>query len=347
VIFIGANGAGKSTILEAISLMSSLKSFRGANDKDMIQHDCSRYLVELEYESISGMHKMSMGFGGADRNDKTERRMRIDENSANRISDFIGHFQTVVFAPDDINIIEGGPGERRRFIDIVLASLHTEYLVSLQSYKRILKLRSACFYKAGGRADEKLVASMDHDLIKFGCIIQKTRNEFLSEFEGIFSRLVNYVSSGSDAWKIRYQPSIKDGNVSEKYRSAIESTRAEDMKMRQTTHGIHRDRILFTDQKSGENDISRVGSQGQKRTVVLALKMAQFEYTKKRKSEKPVLLIDDVLNELDIERRKKFITFLHDAGQAFITATDISALNDFINDKKETAEFQILYMDKI
>lgn len=346
VIFIGANGVGKTSVLESISLMSNLKSFRGANDKDMIYHGSPQYLVELEYENYSGSHKMSMGFGGAGKGEKTERRMRMDSQQISRISDFIGHFQTVVFAPDDINIVEGGPAERRRFIDIVLASLYTEYLVALQMYRKILKLRSACLYRPADRIDEKLVASMDNDLVKFGSIIQKHRETFIDEFQEIFSRLVEYVSSGSDAWKMQYQPSIAGGGFSEKYRLALENVRGEDIKTRQTTRGIHRDRILFTDLKSGENDITKIGSQGQKRTVVLALKMAQFEYTRKRKSEKPVLLIDDVLNELDIERRKNFINFLHEAGQAFITATDISALEDFIKNKKDVAEIQILYLEK-
>ena len=353
VIFVGSNGIGKTSILEAIALLSNLKSFRGVSDKELIHHNAFLYMLELGYTNQSGLHKISMGFGGRSHADKkTERRMRFDGEIVGKISDFIGKIQTVVFAPGDINILDLGPEERRRFVDIVLSSLHSEYLYSLQQYKKLLKFRSAYFHKAGNRVDEKYVNAFNLDLVKYGSLIQNYRKLFLDEFQIIFNKFVSSVSNGRDSWKIQYVPSIHDGHEIKTYQQSIDSALKNDIRYKQTTRGIHRDKIVICNnsieniEKKIESDISIVGSQGQKRTAVLALKMAQYEYTKSRTTEKPVLLIDDVLNELDIDRRKKFIDFLQTAGQAFITATDISALENFINQKKGTARIQIFRVDE-
>jgi DNA replication and repair protein RecF len=350
IIFAGSNGIGKTSILEAIALLSNLKSFRGVHDKELIHHGASQYMIELGFTNQSGLHKISMGFGSRGEFDKkAERRMRYDGEIVNKISDFIGKIQTVVFAPGDVNILDSGPEERRRFIDIVLSSLHSDYLQCLQQYKKLLKFRSQYFHKSAGKLDEKYVNALNIDLIKIGCQIQNYRKSFLEEFQVIFNRFINSISNGRDFWKIQYIPSINNGHENAVYQKALDDARAQDIRYKQTTRGIHRDKInICNENGNGINasDITIVGSQGQKRTAVLALKMAQYEYTKNRTTEKPVLLIDDVLNELDIDRRKKFIDFLQDAGQAFITATDISALEEFIRFKKGSAEIQIFRVDK-
>ncbi|MDH4263467.1 MAG: DNA replication and repair protein RecF [Spirochaetia bacterium] len=349
VIFVGSNGIGKTSIIEAIAILSNLKSFRGVHDKELIHHGSSQYMVELGYSNKSGLHKISMGFGNRSDDKKVERRMRFDGEAINKISEFIGKIQTVVFAPGDINILDSGPEERRRFIDIVLSSLHTDYLQSLQQYKKLLKFRSAYFHKSGNKFDEKYITALNIELIKYGLKIQNYRKTFIEEFQIIFSNYIHSISNDRDFWQIKYVPSINNGHEMKVYQDSIHEARLNDIRYKQTTRGIHRDRIQICNDKNknmSENDISIVGSQGQKRTAVLALKMAQYEYTKVRTIEKPVLLIDDVLNELDLDRRKKFIDFLQDAGQAFITATDISALEEFIYLKKGSAKIQIFRVDE-
>jgi|GEM_PF-852712 len=355
VIFVGSNGIGKTSVIEAIAMLSNLKSFRGVGDKELIRHGAFQYMVEVGYVNRGGGHKISMGFGSRGPADKkVERRMRFDGELVGRIGDFIGKIQTVVFAPGDVGILDSGPEERRRFIDIVLASLHSDYLQSLQQYKKLLKMRSAYFHKAVGKVDEKYIGALNRELVKYGSSIQDYRKNFLEEFEIIFNRFVASISDGRDYWKVRYLPSIAGGHDTQIYARVVEEARSNDLRYKQTTRGIHRDKILICndnqnprdDQGANESDICIIGSQGQKRTAVLALKMAQYEYAKKRTVEKPVLLIDDVLNELDLDRRKKFIDFLQDAGQAFITATDISALEDFIRQKKGAARIQVFRMNE-
>jgi DNA replication and repair protein RecF len=347
IIFIGKNGVGKSSVLEAISLLGNLKSFRSATDKDLIKYGSNQYFIEMDYESKGAEFKLGLGFGKKSSTDKKyERRMRINSELIEKISRFIGKIQTVVFAPDDINIIESGPQERRRFVDMLLCTIHNDYLIALQNYRRLLKLRSAFFIKSGRNVDEQYLGSFDNEIVKAAVTIQGYRKKFASEFQEIFDNYISMISSHKDHWTIKYIPSISEGEDPVILKGTLLASRHDDIKYKQTTRGVHRDRILFVKDEGNLVDISKTGSQGQKRTAVLALKMGQFEYTRKRTTEKPVLLIDDVLNELDIERRKKFIEFLQNAGQAFITATDISALDEFIERKKNTSKIQIFKLDE-
>jgi len=347
VIFVGKNGVGKSSVLEAISILGNLKSFRAAADRDLIKYGSNQYFVEMEYESQGSKYKLGLGFGKKSPGEKKfDRRMRVNSEIIEKISEFIGKFQTVIFAPDDINIIESGPLERRRFVDMLLSTIHNDYLVSLQNYRRLLKLRSAFFAKSGRNIDEQYLSSFDIELVKSGATIQQYRKNFVEDFQVIFDNYVKTISSGKDKWSIKYQPSIEGGENPDVLKKSLINARLDDMRYRQTTRGIHRDRILFVNDEKNLIDISKNGSQGQKRTAVLALKMSQFVFTRNMKSEKPVLLIDDVPNDLDIERRKKFIEFLQDAGQAFITATELTALNDFIEQKKDSSKIQIFKLDE-
>lgn len=340
VIFTGPNGAGKTSILEAIFLLSTLKSFRGAADKDLIRHGEKFYRLEMGYETANALQGIGAGYGDPNQSGKVERRMQFNNESIPKISQFIGKFQTVVFAPDDINIIEGGPQERRRFTDILLSTLYPDYLVNLQNYKRLLKFRSSCFHKLGPRTDEKYIEALDVDMIRCAAVIQEYRKGFIDEFQEIFKELVQSISHGKDSWKIIYSPSVEGGQDRSVYAEQMRRNLASDIKVRQTQSGVHRDKILFLSPNEG-GDIVKVGSQGQKRTLVLALKMAQYLFTQSKTRQKPVLLIDDVLNELDVERRKKFINFLHDAGQVFIATTDIAALKEYIEEKKLSVAVQI------
>jgi len=332
VIITGPNGSGKTTILEAIGLLSNLRSFRNGSDKDLLKKGEPFYTIEGEFGSTKGLEKLFCSFGSSE-NEKASRRMKVNGKAVERVSGFIGKFATVVFSPDDIAIIDSGPAERRRFIDMVLSMVSTGYLNALQQYKKSLTQRGAILHRSGAKTDPILLRSIDRELSVYGATIQKEREGFLKQFTPMFKKYVNEISGGKDQWEIIYQPSIPDGSMKEGYFAGLERGRANDLRLRQTTRGVHRDRVGFY--SSDNNELSSFASQGQKRTVVLSMKLAQYEYTRSITDSSPIMLIDDVLNELDVERRKLFIRYLNQSGQTFITTTDIKALEGFIREKME------------
>lgn len=335
VFFTGNNGAGKTSILEALGLLSNLRSFRGASDRDMIHWNEDHYAMELLYEGPAGDSALRLGYGLTGETKKSwQRRMSSGGKRIERVGEYIGKFNTVVFSPGDLHIMEGSMGERRKYIDMVISTLNPSYLEALQNYRRALAMRSKVLGTHKGH-DTSYIEAISAELAKSGAYIQKERLLFLEKFSPHFEAFVRRISAQKDSWVIRYLPSIESGASFEGYREALTKALPNDLLRRHTTRGVHRDRLMFHPAGEKRLEIKEIASQGQKRTAALALKMAQFAYTGEATHRTPVLLIDDVLNELDIQRRESFISFLNETGQSLITTTDISALKSFIEQKKK------------
>ncbi len=356
VFITGNNGLGKTSILEAAGLMSSLRSFRNAGDRDLIRWQDRHYHVRLEYENTNGKQVLSAGFGkeGA----AYRRKLSFNGRQLQSVNDFIGKFQTVVFSPNDIRILDTEMSERRKYIDMVLSTLSPAYLAALQRYRKLLEMRSKVLKKYGAGQAEYL-DSLDVETAQTGSLIQSERSGFLTQFQEFFDSALEKISGANEAWTLEYEASIPGGEEKSVYSQGLKKAREGDVKMRHSTKGVHRDRIYFrpkltktaakpqkpqaesetidTKTNRARLEIKEIGSQGQKRSAALALKMAQFEYTGKRTHETPVLLIDDVLNELDIGRRKRFIEFLGNIGQAIVTATDLEGIGEFIEKQKSVS----------
>jgi len=246
-----------------------------------------------------------------------------------------------VLSPDDMNIIAGDHTERRRFLDLLLSMLYPAYFSALQHYHRALKLRSQAL-KA--RPDEGVLAAIDRELAAAGLIILQRRREFIPEFATPFAAAVEKISGARDRWQLSYRGDTERVASLDDYLTLLKERRANDLRLKQTTAGIHRDRLYFHagDGESLDLEIRTIGSQGQKRTAALALKMAQFAYMRARSHATPILLIDDILNELDVMRRAQFIDFLGsaDIGQVFFTTTDLIGVQDFLGRLEQTSSIQ-------
>lgn len=340
LIFItGMNGAGKTTILEAIGLTSFLKSFRFAMDREMIRFGSTFYRTEVGFTAPSGNHRIAISFGRNPDDAKAAlvKKYAIDGRTNERAAAIIGRIPSVVLSPDDLRIVAGDHTERRRFIDLLLSMLYPGYFTALQNYQRALKLRSQLLKT---RPDEAVLAAVDRELATAGTEILIKRRQFIPEFAAPFAASVEKISLGKDKWALQYQGETKQVESVTDYMAMLKDHRANDLRLRQTTSGVHRDRLFFLGPNGAEHDIKTVGSQGQKRTAALALKLAQFNYMQEKLGTRPVLLIDDVLNELDLTRRASFVDFLGGVGQVFFTTTDLIGMQDFLKGLGQSAPVQ-------
>ena len=344
VMITGKNGSGKTSILEAISMVSSLRSFRRAADKELIAWDQNYYSLELEYKGTEGVEVLKMGYGKAEKNSPTVRTLVVNNVKVKKISGFLGRVQTVVFSPEDLKIIEGAPAERRKYIDMVLSLLSPGYLDTLQKYRKALEMRGAVLKKRG---DQSYIASINRELAGFGSKIQSARVNFIQEFQKPFFEYINKISGGEDEWNLAYVPSIEGGVEKDVYFDKLQASYSRDIRYKQTMYGIHRDRFIIHLPGSTDREIRIVASQGQKRTAALAMRMAQYRHTQEKTHETPVILIDDVLTELDTRRRNGFIRFMNDVGQALITLTDTSGIQDYITAKDGSPNMIVYETDEV
>ncbi len=340
LIFVtGNNGAGKTTILEALGLASFLKSFRFALDREMVRFNASFYRLEVGFSIDSEKHRIAIAYGSNPDDPKAAvaKRYSFDGRTNERAANIIGRIPAVVLSPDDMRIIAGDHSERRRFLDLLLSMLYPAYFSALQHYHRALKMRSQLLKS---RPDESVLAAIDRELASSGVQILEKRRQFIPEFAAPFAANVAKISAGRDVWQITYHGDTKQVSTVDDYLQMLRDHRANDLRLRQTTSGIHRDRVFFLADGNSEREIRTVGSQGQKRTAALALKMAQFTYMQGKLGRRPVLLIDDVLNELDLSRRASFIDFLGGVGQVFFTTTDLVGMQDFLKNLGQSAAVQ-------
>lgn len=332
VFFTGDNGAGKTSVIEAIGLMSFLKSFRGAKDQALLHWGSDFFSLDLEFSDSAKKEQLRLAYGKNPGSDaKPQRKMVLGSDKVLKSAEFLGRFQAVVFSPDDIDIVDTTPAARRKYIDMLLSTLYPEYFTALRTYNHALAMRSTMLRQTRTN-DPVYFRAVERELAQTGSFIQNQRMKFAAEFQEPFSRYVSLISGNQDGWQIVFRPSIEKGETPEAYAEALAAARTNDLRIRQNTRGVHRDNWQFLNGKA-KRDLQEVASQGQKRTAALSLKMAQFAYTRKATGRVPVLLIDDVLNELDVDRRKRYIEFLNETGQALITTTDLSGMQDFVQKK--------------
>lgn len=323
VFFIGENGTGKTSILEAMAIMAQLRSFRRVKDEKLIHWGEDYYAISLRFLDGENEIHLHSAYSLA-----KSRRLLVNREKVSQLSHFLGRLPVVIFSPDDLTILDGGPAERRRFLDIILCTLSGAYLEALQNYQRLLNQRSVLLRK--GIQDKWAFSAIDQELAKNGAIIMQKREGFIQEYHPTLKNYVQMISSGKDFWLMEYEPSIRNGQNEENYFKSLVENLPNDLRVKQTTKGIHRDRLLFFPPGKPQIEFTQVASQGQKRTLALALKMAQFSYYQERLNKIPVLLVDDVLNELDIYRRKAFVGFLASIGQAFFTTTEMGEIQEFL-----------------
>ena len=309
-ILYGDNAQGKTNVLEAVFLAGTTKSHKGSKDIEMIRRGCDdahiRITVNKKNRDITVEFHLKHG----------KRGISIDRIPVKNAEELLGISHMVFFSPEDMSIIKDGPEMRRRFIDMELCQLNRLYMNYLLLYRKNLKQRNALLKQIQEKQGLKETLEIwDHGLIENGKRIIRMRREFINDLESIMIEKHESLTGGKEHIIMRYEPSVNEDNFEER----LFSSRDRDIYQGTTTIGPHRDDIAFL---NGEEDIRKFGSQGQKRTVALSLKMAEIDMVEKKIGDKPILLLDDVLSELDRNRQGYLLEQIRGI-QTLITCTGL------------------------
>jgi DNA replication and repair protein RecF len=308
-LLLGDNAQGKTNILEAVYLMATLRSFRGVGGAQMIRHGQKGYFVGGD---TVGREKHEIKIYWSAR----ERKLSLDGRPVKKLADYFGVLRTVVFCTEDLQLVKGPARARRRFVDLLLAQTQPGYLGLLQRYMRSVRNRNALLKQR--TVDEATLESFSAEMVKLGNEIIRARRELIPKFSPLARLAYRRISHDAEELRIEYQPGVKRDFAVE-----LAQSRAREKTFRATLVGPHRDDLQLL---QNEKSAAQFGSEGQKRTLAIALKMAQAEFLTGIHGSPPVLLIDDVMGELDEKRRSGLLPLLtrsrEASGQVFMTCTE-------------------------
>ncbi|MEG1847433.1 MAG: DNA replication/repair protein RecF [Lachnospiraceae bacterium] len=319
-ILYGNNAQGKTNILEAIYLSSTTKSHKSSKDREIVkfEHEEAHIRTYIEKDGVEDKIDMHL------RKNRTKG-IAINNQKINKAADLLGLLNIVLFSPEDLGIIKNGPTERRRFIDMELCQLDEFYLYNLNHYNKIVNQRNKLLKDLFMKPDLKDTLNIwDSQLVSFGSKIIERRQVFIEQLNEIIIDIHKKLSGGTEELILLYEPDI----TVEQFEEALRKNQERDIRLKQTSIGPHRDDFTFL---INNIDIRKYGSQGQQRTAALSLKLSEIEIVKKITKEKPVLLLDDVLSELDSNRQNYLLNSIGDI-QTIITCT---GLDDFVNNRFE------------
>ncbi len=323
-IFVGKNGEGKTNILEGISYLCLTKSFYAASDATALQLGAEAFAAQGSFEAEGGLtFETAVSYTGAER----RKTMTVNGQAPESLATMVGQFPVVILSPENSNITFGGPGDRRRFIDLVVSQSNRGYLEDLLEYRRILRQRNRILADGRDRPGsvEELLEPWTQSLIDCGSRIVARRMRFVQEFEPGMREAFARIAAVKEMPTLRYQGTVDaDGDVSADgvrgaFAEAVKRMSAQEQRAGLTLVGPHRDELGMT-----INDLELRGyaSQGQHKTYLVALKLAEVAFLRERCREAPIILLDDVLSELDEERATRLLKEAASMGQTFITATD-------------------------
>ena len=325
VALIGDNAQGKSNFLEAIYYLETLRSFRGSRDEQLVAFGEDVFRVVGTTESLPGDDSAGVEVAAAIQKKGKRKKVTLDGVEAERMSHALGRLAAVVFSPADIELVSGGPSERRRFLDIVLSLNEPGYVGALQDYKRILVRRNAAL-KSGSPGS--VVAAWDQGLVRSGSEVMVGRRAWVEQRCGAFGDYYMRVSDGTRA-RMTYRPNVDLSDAAEReggeaaFRDALAESRDRERRMGVTVVGPHRDdvRLQLENERDGL-DLRDYGSGGQRRTAALALRLVEASTIRERRSQRPLILLDDVFAELDGGRSERILELLEseDTGQVVLTA---------------------------
>lgn len=320
-IVYGENGQGKTNILESIYMCGFGKSHKNIKEKDIIENGFQESHIRADFESQFVSHRVDIHLR------KTKPKgMALNRIPIRKFGDLYGKILVVMFSSEDLDIVRRSPSDRRRFMDMELCQIDPVYLDNLVCYNRILNQRRELFRQIEEKNDvhdfQSVLDVLDLQLSEYGGRLIRRRREFIEELNSVILDIHSGITGGREILRVLYEPSVEE----EQFYEILLKNRERDRIYKQTHAGPHRDDLSFF---SSDKDLKVYGSSGQQRSCAISLKLSEIYMIEKIKKEKPVLLLDDVLSELDRNRQTQLIGSLKDV-QTILTCT---GMDEFVEEQ--------------
>lgn len=312
ICFTGDNGSGKTNILDAIYYLSFCKSYFNPVDYQNIRHDEDFFVIEGKFmaEDVESV------FCGVKKGQK--KTFKRNQKIYDRLADHIGNFPCVMISPYDTELVKEGSSTRRKFIDSIISQYDRIYLDNLINYNKALSQRNNLlkYFYENRTFNEEELSIWDIQLVELGAYIHQKRNEFIEKFSPLFSHYYKVISDDKEDVNVSYRSQLHRGA----FEDLLISSRPDDRRKTYTTVGLHKDDLIM---KIGDYPIKKFGSQGQQKSLLIAMRLAQFQFIKEVKGIDPILLLDDIFDKLDNTRVENLLKLVNEGhfGQIFITDT--------------------------
>jgi DNA replication and repair protein RecF len=322
--FVGKNGVGKTNILDAIYYLSMCKSYLNPIDTQNIKYDNNFFVIQGDYLRLEKDENI---YCGLKKNHKKQ--FKRNKKEYQKLTEHIGLLPIVMISPLDNILITGGSEERRKFINGVISQYDNKYLNNLVNYNRALTQRNKLLkiFSKNNSFDKESIEIWDEQLINLGQSIFYTRKDFIEKLIPIFQKYYNHISKDAENVSMEYKSQLSDNNFRDLLNNSIEK----DKIVQHTSIGIHKDDITLN---LLNHPVKKAGSQGQQKTLLVALKLAKFDFIKNIVNYKPILLLDDIFDKFDINRVKQIINLVsqNNFGQIFISDTSQDRLKIMLNE---------------
>ncbi|MEH7223253.1 DNA replication/repair protein RecF [Bacillus sp. JJ1566] len=325
-VILGENAQGKTNVMESIYVLAMAKSHRTSNDKELIRWDEEYAKIEGRVQKRNGPLSMQLVIS------KKGKKAKSNHLEQQKLSQYVGNMNVVMFAPEDLNLVKGSPQVRRRFIDMEIGQVSAVYLHDLSQYQKILHQRNHYLKQLQTKKqhDQTMLDVLTSQLIQATAKIVKKRVEFLILLQKWAEPIHYGISRGLETLQIEYKPSIEVletadlSKMVDVYDEKFAKIREREIERGVTLAGPHRDDLAFF---VNGKDVQTFGSQGQQRTTALSLKLAEIELIHSEIGEYPILLLDDVLSELDDFRQSHLLNTIQGKVQTFVTTTSVEGIN--------------------
>nr|WP_295305505.1 DNA replication and repair protein RecF [uncultured Prevotella sp.] len=331
---IGHNGMGKTNFLDAIYYLSFCRSTNLPIDSQIITHDENFFMLEGNYENDNG--DVENIYCGMKRG--TKKHFKRNKKEYKRLSQHIGLIPLILVSPSDVSLIEGGSEERRKLMDVVISQYDHSYIEALANYNKALQQRNALL-KMEAEPDPMLMELWEQQMAQNGEILFAKRQAFVCELVPIFQQIYQHISGNQEKVDLQYSSHCTRGPLLE----VIQRDRFKDRAVGYSLHGVHRDDLEFL---LGDYQMKREGSQGQNKTFVIALKLAQFSFLQRTVSNTtPLLLLDDIFDKLDAQRVEAIVQLVSgdNFGQIFITDTNRDHLDQIL--RRLNGDYKLFYVE--
>lgn len=320
---VGNNGVGKTNILDAVHYLSLTKSFFNNIDSKGIRHNEDFFIIQGLFVKGDEEDNIFCSF-----HRHRQKMMKRNGREYERLSDHVGRYPVVMISPADSALISEGSDERRKFMNKIISQYNAEYLDSVLNYNKALQQRNRLLrdFNALNNFDNEMLYVWDSQLVRYGMFVYSERDLLINELIPVFREYYSLVSDQKEKVRLKYRSDLSEGD----FTGILKNTLNKDRSLEYTSAGIHKDDLLF---EMNGYSVRSLGSQGQQKSYLVALKLAKFDYIKRKAGYAPILLLDDIFDKFDAERVAQIIRLVgnHRFGQIFITDTHQERLREILN----------------